>query len=276
MVRNYTKAVYVAVLALVLACVAVLLVGCTSTSSVGASNSLKVGVLTDVAGMSEYNEENNKYYGMEVDLAQEMATRAGYSKAEFVGISTDNGTELLEKGEIDALAACFSITDEREKKYSFSESYYTDRLVLMVQNSSLFTQTDQLKGGTIGTLAGANTSETLLELLKDRGFTNGEVTAENAEGTDIQYDTWHLKEYESLEDLSNALEAGEIDALAIDGAIANTYRTSERSFIKDFKSEEQQYAVATMKDSEQSSKINDAITSMIEDGTVEALTEKWS
>lgn len=278
MAQAYKKTILAAALAVALAAALAVaglaLAGCSGGAS--AAGTLKVGVLTDVAGMSEYNEDNNKYYGMEVDLAEEMANRMGYSGFEAVGVTTDDATDKLQNGEIDALAACFSVTDQRKETFSFSEPYYTDRLKLLVEDSSLITTTEGLKGLTIGTLAGANTSKELLEQLQSMGFTTGEVVSSNEDGTDVQYDTWHLVELDSLDDLSDALEGGTIDAIATDGAIANNYRTEGRSFIEDFSGEKQSYAVATCKDSDMTSKVNDAIAAMIEDGTVDALIEKWS
>lgn len=274
MAQIYKKSIVAALMVATLAFTAIAFTGCSATTS--STGTLKVGVLSDVSGMSEYNESNDKFYGMEVDLAEEMANRMGYAGFEAVGVSTDNGAEKLESGEVDALAACFSITDQRKETFSFSESYYEDKLVLMVENSSLITTTQGLSGLTIGTLTGANTSKALLEQLEAQGFTTGEVVSSNEKGTDVRYDTWHLQEFDTLDELSDALEAGTIDAMATDGAIANNYRFEDRSFIKDFAGEKQSYAVATMKDSELASKVNDAIQSMIDDGTVDALKEKWS
>lgn len=255
---------------------AIALAGCANSNATATSNTLKVGVLTDVAGMSEYNKENDRYYGMEVDLAEEMANRMGYAGAEFVGVTTDTAIDMLSSGEVDALASCLSVTEQRKKSFDFSDAYYTDHLVVMVENSSLIASIEDLKGGTVGALAGANSSKDLRQQLKQLDSFSGKLVSSNDDKTDVQYKSWRLLEFDTLSELSDALEAGTIDALATDGAIAAKYLTSERSLVKDFSGEEQDYAVATQKDSELSPKVAQAIKDMIDDGTVESLTEKWS
>lgn len=249
--------------------------GC-SAQQAHSAGTLKVGVLTDIAGMSEYDEANDRYYGMEVDLAEGMAARMGYSGVEFVGVSSDDRAKVLADGTADAVAACVSVTDQRRQTMDFSDAYYTDRMVVMVENSSLITSFDGLKGGTIGTLKGSSNAKELRQKLKEEGLSSGKVKSFNKKKGKVRYDTWSLREFDTLNELSDALEAGTVDAFAMDGSIARNYLDSGRRLIEGFSGEEQSYAVATAKGSELSSKVSEAVKSMIDDGTVEGLKEKWS
>ncbi len=253
-------------------------VGCSTVSgskATSGSGTLKVGVRSDIAGMSQLNEENGKYYGLEVDIAEEMASRMGYAGCEYTTVTPDSRKEDLLDGNVDCLVACYSASDKRRENFDFSPAYYEDHIVLVCENSSLISKVEDLKGGVFGTLAGANTAAYLANNLTQRGFTDGRVLAANADNTDVSFDTWHLYEYESYSALSDALECGEVDAMAADGAIARAYLNDERSILSDYEAADQDYAVATQKGSDLSQKVADAIQSMLDDGTIAGLIDKW-
>lgn len=252
--------------------------GCSAASgskAASGSGTLKVGVRSDIAGMSQLNEANGKYYGLEVDIAEEMASRMGYAGCEYATVTPDSRKEDLLDGNVDCLVACYSASDKRRENFDFSPAYYEDHIVLVCENSSLISKVEDLKGGVFGTLAGANTAAYLANNLTQRGFTDGRVLAANADNTDVSFDTWHLYEYESYSALSDALECGEVDAMAADGAIARAYLNDERSILSDYEAADQDYAVATQKGSDLSQKVADAIQSMLDDGTIAGLIDKW-
>lgn len=247
-----------------------------STGNASGSGTLVVGVRDDIVSFSQYNEKTGRYYGMEVDLAEEMASRLGYATVEFKTVTPDTRKEMLQSGEVDALVACYSVSESREKNFDFSPAYYTDAIRLLVEKSSLVTSVNDLKGGVIGTVAGANTAPILLQEFKSSGFSTGEIVSANDDNTDVTFDTWHLLEYDSYQELSDALEVGEVDAAAMDGAISNTFMDSKRMLVEDFSVDPQEYAVATQKDSELSGRVSSAVQSMIDDGTIDALIDKWN
>ena len=252
--------------------------GCSAASgskAASGSGTLMVGVRSDIAGMSQLNEANGKYYGLEVDIAEEMASRMGYAGCEYATVTPDSRKEDLLDGNVDCLVACYSASDKRRENFDFSPAYYEDHIVLVCENSSLMSKVEDLKGGVFGTLAGANTAAYLANNLTQRGFTDGRVLAANADNTDVSFDTWHLYEYESYSALSDALECGEVDAMAADGAIARAYLNDERSILSDYEAADQDYAVATQKGSDLSQKVADAIQSMLDDGTIAGLIDKW-
>ncbi len=252
--------------------------GCSTASgskAASGSGTLKVGVRSDIAGMSQLNEANGKYYGLEVDIAEEMASRMGYAGCEYTTVTPDSRKEDLLDGNVDCLVACYSASDKRRENFDFSPAYYEDHIVLVCENSSLISKVEDLKGGVFGTLAGANTAAYLANNLYERGFTDGVVLAANADNTDVAFDTWHLYEFESYSALSDALECGKVDAMAADGAIARAYLNDERSILSDYEAADQDYAVATQKGSDLSQKVADAIQSMLDDGTIAGLIDKW-
>lgn len=271
--RKRLTGVIAFVVAFVLAA-SVLLTGCSASSGVG-QGTLKVGVRSDIVGFGYYNEETGNYYGLEIDIAEEMAKRLGYSDVEYVTVTPDSRKETLLNGDVDALIACYSISSSREENFDFSPAYYEDAIIMVTENTSHIDSIDDLKGCTIGTMSGANTAPQLVIKLADIGFSNGEVQSANEDNSDVQFDTYHLLQFSSYQELSNALEEGVVDAMVMDGAIAKTYMNSERSIMSDFTIEDQSYGVATQKGSELSSAVSTTIQAMLDDGTIAGLIDKW-
>lgn len=256
---------------------AMLLPACSnSNSGMSGKGKLSVGVRADIVGFSERNPNNGKCYGFEIDLANELANRLGYGDCSFITVTPETREEMLSSGKVDCLIACYSISDERKKLFDFTPAYYTDSVILVVENTSLIQSFSQLEGGTIGTVAGANAAPQLAAKFLELGLSDGIPRQQDAESGSIDYDTWHLSQYASYAELSQALEAGDVDAMATDGAIAKTYLDGERTVLPDFGINPQRYAVATQKDSELSPKIAAKVRSMLKDKTVDKFINKWN
>lgn len=125
------------------------------------SDTLRIGVRSDIVGFGYLNEQTNKYYGMEIELANDLVNRLGYKGAEFVTVTPDNRKEMLLEGKVDALIACYSIADSRLENFDFSPAYYDDEVIAVVQDSSLVNSIYGLKGLTFGTMSGSNAAPLL-------------------------------------------------------------------------------------------------------------------
>lgn len=262
-----------------LACALAGLAGCAGSESGATADSsngktLRVGVRSDVVGFGYLNESTGKYYGLEIDIAEEMASRMGYADVEFVTVLPETRKDMLANGEIDCLVACYSIAESRQKNFDFSPAYYSDDSIIVVENSSLVDSVTGLEGLTFGTMAGSNTAPQLVIKLTEAGFTSGEALSANEDNSDVLFDTFHLVQLASYQELSQALEEGRVDAACMDGSIAKTYMSSDRSIL-DFSIDTQEYGVATQKDSALSKPVAEAVQGMLDDGTVAQLTDKW-
>lgn len=173
--------------ALLLSCLMVGLVGCGSESKGGeslGSGTLRVGVRSDIVGFGYLNEETGKHYGLEIDIAEEMAQRMGYADVEFVTALPENRKDLLQDGKVDCLVACYSVSETRLANFDFTSPYYDDVSIAMVTDSSLITDIDSLKGMTFGTMSGSNTAPQLVIKLTERGFTSGEPLTQTEDNSD--------------------------------------------------------------------------------------------
>ena len=254
---------------------AVLFAGCsgnTLSSSPNSTNVLKVGVRDDILDFSSLHKEAGKYYGLEVDLAYDLAEKLGYDGVEFTTVTPDDRKDTLLNGDIDCLIAAYSISDSRKENFDFSEPYYTDETNLMVEKSSLITDISGLGGQTIGILSGSNAGPLLNIKFSELGLIDPNPISNDDEKT--VYDRLTIVKYASYEELYQALEEGRVDAACMDGCIANTYMT-DSTMLLEGSIADQQYGVATQKDSDLSQPIADAVAGLLEDGTIDKLIEKW-
>lgn len=268
------KRVLAALAAAVLAVTAALsMVGCDGAAAAGGGGTLKVGVRSDIVNFSLLNEQTGKYYGLEIDIAEEMAERLGYSDVEYSTVTPDDRNETLLEGKVDCLIACYSIAESRLENFDFSPAYYNDTTSVMVENSSLITDITQLHGGVFGIMSGSNAGPLLAIKLNEMGIIGDNVISNTDEGT--QYEGVYVKKLPSYAELSQALEEGIVDAAVMDDSITDTYMNDDRSLL-DINISDQQYGVATQKGSELSPRVAEVIQGMLDDGTIAALVEKWN
>lgn len=237
------------------------------------SGTLKVGVRSDIINFGYFNEETGNYYGLEIDIANEMAKRMGYEKVEFFTVKPDDRKQTLLEGKVDCLVATYTISDTRLANFDFSPAYFTDNMIVMVEKSTLFTELTDLKDKNIGVLSGANSGPLLAKKLAELGIIDEQVISDNDRET--VYNHAKVTKSPSYEELDVILEEGKIDAVCLDSSIAGTYMNENRLFL-DTVIQRQEYGVATQKNSELSQKTKQAIQEMLNDGTIEALIDKWN
>lgn len=233
---------------------------------------LKVGVRDDIMNFGYFNEETGQYYGMEIDIANELADRLGYAETEFITVQPDSRKEMLLDGKVDCVIAAYSIADTRKENFDFTEPYYTDHTRIMVETSSMIRTPQHLKNKTIGIVNGANAGPLLAEKLFELSLITGNIVS-NSE-TETVYEGARVLKAASYSELSAYLEEGIVDAACMDSCIAGTYMDEGRAFLE-FSVAEQQYGVATLKDCALSKPIADAVREMLDDGTIAGFIDKW-
>ncbi len=229
-----------------------------------AQKSLKVGVRDDIMHFGYLNPNTGKYYGLEIDLAEALAEKLGYDSVEYTSVNPENRKDTLLDGEVDCLIAAYSIEESRLENFDFSPAYYTDYSSIMVEKSTMIQSMEDLVGKKVGVLDGANTAPKLSQKMIDLGL----ITAEDTKGSS-------LVKLSSYQELSVALEEGTVDAVCMDGCIARAYMEDDREILEE-KIGEEDYAVATRKESELSALVEQAVQEMLDDGTIDALIEKWN
>jgi putative glutamine transport system substrate-binding protein len=245
----------------------------SSASQAPNKGQLKVGVKNNVVGFGYQDPITNKYSGMEIDLANKIATALGYSGVEFTAVTAATRTQLLDAGTIDCVLATFTITDERKKSWDFTTPYYTDAVTVLVEKKSGITDLAGLKGKKVGVSTSSTSAKALATAMADANVIAKFDTSKDFVASSFTGGVTFV-EYPDYPSISNALTAGTVDAFCVDKSILATYLTDSRQYIKD-KFSPQNYGVATKKGSELSGKIETLITGWLKDGTISGLITQY-
>ena len=220
---------------------------------------LKVGVKVDVPKYGYKNPKTGQIEGFEIDLSKAIAKKilGDESKVEFQGVTAKTRGPLLDNGEIDMVAATFTITEERKKSYNFSDAYMKDGIGLLVKKSLGAASLKDLNGKTIGVAQSSTTKAALDEEAKKQGI------------------SLKFSELGGYPELKAALDSGRIDCFAVDAAILNGY-VDDSTVILDDRYNPQEYGIASKKDNTELAKvINEVINEMKSSGEIDKLIKKW-
>lgn len=219
----------------------------------------KVGVKVDVPKFGYKDTATNEVEGLEVDIAKAIAKEilGDESKVETQAVTAKTRGPLLDNGEIDAVIATFTITDERKQSYNFSDPYFTDGVGLLVKKDSGYTTLKDLDGKTIGVAQSSTTKDALQEEADKLGI------------------TLKFSEFSSYPEIKAALDSGRVDCFSVDAAILNGY-VDDNSVILDDRYNPQEYGVATKKSNEGLAEVvNKVINDLKDSGELDKLIEKW-
>lgn len=146
--------------------------GGSGSSSAAAGSSSAAGnktytIVTDTAfAPFEYQDEKGKLLGIDMDLLEAIANDQGF-KYEVKALGFDASLQALEAGQADGMIAGMSITDDRKKKFDFSESYYNVPVTIAVKADSDIKSIEDIKGKQVAVKKGT-TGATYAESIKDQ------------------------------------------------------------------------------------------------------------
>lgn len=110
----------------------------------------KIVVATDATWpLMEMMDKNNAIVGFDIDLLNAVAKEVGLT-VEYQNTPWDKIFEGLEAGKYDAIISSVTITDERRKKYDFTDSYFSAGQILVAPTASPARAPADLKGSKIG------------------------------------------------------------------------------------------------------------------------------
>lgn len=252
--------------------------GNSAPTGSNADKILKVGVKDSVIGFGYKDPLSGEYSGMEVELAKKISSELGYKDVEFTTVTAATRTELLDSGDLDCVIATFTITEERKKSWDFSTPYYTDAVTVLVETADGITNVDGLVGKKIGVSTGSTSAYNLAKTMSAKGLLGDYTVPESSADFDISSFNAAGTTFEQFGDypaISNAMAAGTVDAFCVDKSILANFKTDDRSYIEDTFAP-QEYGVATRKDSELSSRIEELITKWLSDGTIDGYIAEFN
>lgn len=210
-----------------------------------------------------YMDENGEYTGFDLELAQAVCDLEGW-ELEKKPISWDSKDQELDAGSIDCIWNGFTMNG-REDDYTFSMPYVDNSQVIVVAEDSGIEALTDLAGKTVGVQA----ASAALDLLQ----------SEEEGGQKELADTFAaLNQFADYNTAFTELQAGALDALAIDVGVANYQLKSRGEGFKilDETLNTEQYAVGFKKGNDELCEIiNTDLQKLTDDGTVAELAEKY-
>ena len=259
------------------AALALLLGGCASSAAPSASSSsdagpssddyVTPGKLTIATGETAYepyviDDDPESGEGFEAAVAYAVADKLGFAKndVEWVRTSFDAAIAPGPKS-FDFNVQQYTITDERKQGVDFSSPYYSasqSLIALKGGKADGVTDLAGLKDITIGAMANSTSALTLDAL--DLGL--------------------KPKLYNSNEDATAALSAGQVDAVVLDtptAYVAVNFYIENSFFVGELPKSgiEDQWGLLLAKDSPLTPAVSAAVDELREDGTLADLEEKW-
>ena len=247
--------------------------GSSDTSSkleaIKSRGKLKAGVKKDVIGYGYLNTATNEYEGLEIDLCYQIAAAVlgvSYDEAkeqklvEFTDVTPKTRGPLIDNDQLDIICATYTITDERKKSWDFSTPYRTDHVGILVKKAAGMKSMADLDGKIIGVSQGSTTKDMVLGMLKDQG-----VDA-----------TPSFQEFPDYPSIKSALDAGNIDAFAMDRSTLKAYTTEDCELLQpEIEFGAQDYGIATKKGSDLSKTVDDTVNELLENGWLDEEIKAW-
>lgn len=208
-----------------------------------------------------YVDENGEFAGFDLDLAQEVCNRRGWK---LVKQPIDWAAKDMElsSGTIDCIWNGFTING-REDDYTWSIPYVNNKQVIVVTTDSGITDFAGLEGKTMG----VQQDSSALSALEEEA--NAELAASFAA----------TEQYADYNTAFMDLEAGAIDALAVDIGVAS-YQLASRGdgfVILEQELASEQYGIGFLLGNDSlKNAVEETLLEMVADGTFDEIVEKYS
>ncbi len=207
-----------------------------------------------------YLDENGEYVGFDLSLAQEVCNRLGWELVKQP-IDWDSKDMELESGTIDCIWNGFTMNG-REEEYTWTVPYVDNSQVFVAAADSGITGQADLAGRNIAVQADSSA----LAALKEE------------ESADLLNSFASLQEYGDYNTAFMDLEAGAVDAVAMDIGVAE-YQMAQRDMefvILDEYLATEQYGIGfKLGNEELRDTVQAVLLEMAEDGTFMEIAEQW-
>lgn len=210
-----------------------------------------------------YMDDNGEYVGFDLDLAEKVCEKNGWELVKQP-IDWDAKDMELSSGAIDCIWNGFTING-REDAYTWSVPYIDNSQVFVTAADSGIASKADLAGKVVG-------------VQKDSSALAALTDEENQENLDLAASFADLVEYADYNTAFMDLEAGAIDALAIDVGVAN-YQIASRGdgYVKlDEELASEQYGIGFLKGNDElKDQVEASLLELYADGTVDEVAEKY-
>jgi glutamate transport system substrate-binding protein len=219
------------------------------SGSDGGGKTITVGIKFDQPGLGQKTPQG--YAGFDVDVATYVAKKLGYNEDQIEWKEAKSGDRetMLQRGDVDFIAATYSITPERQEKVDFAGPYLLAHQDVLVRadDNSIKSPAD-LNDKKLCSVTGSTSAQNVKEKLAPKA---------------------DLQQYPTYSACLGGLQTKRIDALTTDDSILAGYAAQEQFKGKfklgGFKMTNENYGIGVKKGSDLKDKINKALEDMVAD-----------
>lgn len=216
------------------------------------------GVKYDTRLFGMMNVETREAEGFDIDIAKAITKEilGDNGRATFVEVTSKTRIPLLKNGNIDAIIATMTITEDRKKQVDFSNVYFDAGQSLLVK-----------KGSPIKNVKDLNADTTVLAVKGSTSTINIKKNAPDAK----------VLELENYAEAFTALQSGQGDAMTTDNAILLGMAAENPDYeLVGGTFTQEPYGIAINKGQDNFLKaVNEALHKMHENGTYDEIYDKW-
>ncbi|MFF3756377.1 glutamate ABC transporter substrate-binding protein [Streptomyces sp. NPDC002185] len=220
---------------------------------------ITIGIKFDQPGIG-LKTPDGTYTGFDVDVAKYVAKQLGHDPSDIVwkeAKSADRET-LLQRGDVDFIAASYSITPKRAEKVDFAGPYLlAHQDVLIRADDDSIKKPSDLNNKKLCSVTGSTSAQNVKDKI----------------APDAQ-----LQEYGGYSECLTGLENGVIDAVTTDDSILAGYAAQPefkgKFKLGGFKMSNENYGIGVQKGSDLKAEINKALEKMVADGSWQAAVTK--
>ncbi|MEV6296077.1 glutamate ABC transporter substrate-binding protein [Streptomyces sp. NPDC051917] len=226
--------------------------------SSGGGKKITIGIKFDQPGLGQKTPQG--YAGFDVDVATYVAKKLGYSadQIEWKESKSADRETMLQRGDVDFIAATYSITPERQQKVDFAGPYLLAHqdVLIRADDNSIKSPSD-LNKKKLCSVTGSTSAQNVHDKLAPKA---------------------QLQQYPTYSACLTGLQSKAIDALTTDDSILAGYAAQSQFKGKfklgGFKMTNENYGIGVKKGSALKDKINKALEEMVSDGSWEAAVKK--
>ncbi|MEW2812248.1 glutamate ABC transporter substrate-binding protein [Streptomyces massasporeus] len=219
------------------------------SGSDGGGKTITVGIKFDQPGLGQKTPQG--YAGFDVDVATYVAKKLGYNEdqIEWKEAKSADRETMLQRGDVDFIAATYSITPERQEKVDFAGPYLlAHQDVLVRADDNKIKSPKDLNNAKLCSVTGSTSAQNVKDKLAPKA---------------------QLQPYPTYSACLPGLQNGAIDALTTDDSILAGYAAQSQFKGKfklgGFKLTNENYGIGVKKGSDLKDKINKALEDMVAD-----------
>ncbi|UHA73830.1 transporter substrate-binding domain-containing protein [Paenibacillus sp. 481] len=219
---------------------------------------LIIGVKYDTNLFGLKDPATGEVNGFDVDIAKAIAKKVfgDETKLELREVTSKTRIPLLQNGDIDAIIATMTITEEREQQVDFTDVYFNAGQSLLVKKGSPIGSIEDVKKG--------------VKVLAVKGSTSAKNVREKAPEAEVL-------EFENYQEAFAALKAGKGEALTTDNSILYGMMKQDPSYeVAGGNFTDEPYGIALRNGDKDFAKlINDLLKEMKQSGEYDKIYEQW-